>query len=87
MAIVDTPPPIAARSPARAAVHNGAARTEPAAPPSDTTLTWGNSAPLALLAFGVPTFMLSMINAGAISKSVEARPVRRRAGCAAASPP
>ena len=71
MAIVDIPPPIAARSAGEEAAHNGAARTEPAAPPSDTTLNWGNSAPLALLAFGVPTFMLSMINAGAISKGVE----------------
>ena len=71
MAIVDTPPPIAARPAREEAGHNGAARTEPAAPPSDTTLNWGNSAPLALLAFGVPTFMLSMINAGAISKGVE----------------
>jgi len=71
MAIVATPPPIAARSPGQEAAHNGAARTEPAAAVSDTTLNWGNSAPLALLAFGVPTFMLSMINAGAISKSVE----------------
>ena len=71
MAIVATPPPIAARSPGREAAHNGAARAEPAAAVSDTTLNWGNSAPLALLAFGVPTFMLSMINAGAISKTVE----------------
>ncbi len=71
MAIVATPPPIAARSPAREAAHNGAARTEPAAAVSDTTLNWGNSAPLALLAFAVPTFMLSMINADAISKGVE----------------
>ena len=39
----------------------------PARPRQD----WGNSAPLALLAFAVPTFMLSMINAGAISKGVE----------------
>jgi uncharacterized protein len=71
MAIVATPPPIAARSPGQEAAHNGAARTEPAAAVSDTTLNWGNSAPLALLAFGVPTFMLSMINADAISKTVE----------------
>ena len=36
-----------------------------------TTLDWGNSAPLALFAFAVTTFMLSMVNAGAISKGVE----------------
>lgn len=71
MAIVDTPPPIVARSAGDAAAHNGAARTAPAAPQGDTTLNWGNSAPLALLAFGVPTFMLSMINADAISQGVE----------------
>jgi uncharacterized protein len=71
MAIVDTPPPIAARSAGPEAAHNGAAQTEPAAPPSETAPGWGNSAPLALVAFGVPTFMLSMINADAISKGVE----------------
>jgi succinate-acetate transporter protein len=32
-----------------------------------TTLDWGNSAPLALLAFAVTTFMLSMINADAVA--------------------
>ena len=36
-----------------------------------TTLDWGNSAPLALLAFAVTTFMLSMVNADAIAKGVE----------------
>ena len=35
-----------------------------------TTLDWGNSAPLALLAFAVTTFMLSMINANAIAIGV-----------------
>ena len=35
-----------------------------------TTLDWGNSAPLALLAFAVTTFMLSMINANAVSIGV-----------------
>ena len=37
------------------------------APTPATTLDWGNSAPLALLAFAVTTFMLSMINAHAVS--------------------
>jgi uncharacterized protein len=32
---------------------------------------WGNPAPLALAAFAVTTFMLSMINAGAVNKGVE----------------
>jgi uncharacterized protein len=35
-----------------------------------TTLDWGNSAPLALLAFAVTTFMLSMINAKAVAVGV-----------------
>lgn len=37
------------------------------APGRATTLDWGNSAPLALLAFAVTTFMLSMINANAVA--------------------
>ena len=41
------------------------------APSRSTTLDWGNSAPLALFAFAVTTFMLSMVNAGAINKGVE----------------
>src|ERR1039458_4378549 len=40
-------------------------------PPRATTLDWGNSAPLALLAFAVTTFMLSMVNANAISAGVQ----------------
>ena len=71
MAIVPTPPPIASRSAGERVARNGAARAEPAPPAGDITPGWGNSAPLALLAFGVPTFMLSMINADAISKGVE----------------
>jgi uncharacterized protein len=35
--------------------------------PVAATLDWGNSAPLALLAFAVTTFILSMINAKAVS--------------------
>jgi succinate-acetate transporter protein len=41
------------------------------APLRATTLNWGNSAPLALLAFAVTTFMLSMVNANAISAGVQ----------------
>lgn len=41
-----------------------------AAPRTETTLDWGNSAPLALLAFAVTTFMLSMVNADAIAAGV-----------------
>ena len=39
--------------------------------PLATTLDWGNSAPLALLAFAVTTFMLSMVNANAVSAGVQ----------------
>ncbi len=46
--------------------HNGAAPANVCASPE-----WGNSAPLALAAFAVTTFMLSMINAEFISKGVE----------------
>ena len=45
--------------------HNGA--TPAAAKP----IEWGNSAPLALAAFAVTTFMLSMINADFVAKGVE----------------
>ena len=38
--------------------------------PRATNLDWGNSAPLALLAFAVTTFMLSMVNASAVSVGV-----------------
>jgi succinate-acetate transporter protein len=49
-------------------VHEGAELE--GARQSATTLDWGNSAPLALLAFAVTTFMLSMINANAIAVGV-----------------
>jgi hypothetical protein len=38
--------------------------------PSAAATTWGNSAPLALAAFAVPTFMLSAINVGWVSVAV-----------------
>lgn len=56
--------------------HNGAPsavilpETEVAPKPA-TTLEWGNSAPLGMLALAVTTFMLSMINADVISRGVE----------------
>jgi uncharacterized protein len=40
------------------------------APRLVSTLNWGNSAPLALLAFAVTTFMLSMVNSNAIDPGV-----------------
>jgi uncharacterized protein len=40
-------------------------------PVSPKGLNWGNSAPLALAAFGVTTFMLSMVNANVISPAVK----------------
>ncbi len=57
-----------------ATVPAGAAQQEAeldSAPLRATTLDWGNSAPLALFAFAVTTFMLSMVNADAIAKGVE----------------
>jgi uncharacterized protein len=40
-------------------------------PPAAATAGWGNAAPLALAAFAVTTFMLSMINAGLVPKATE----------------
>ena len=73
MATVPAPPlPTDVLPPERhEAARNGAPRTEPGASAIGSTVEWGNSAPLALLAFAVPTFMLSMINADAISKGVQ----------------
>ena len=63
---------VSERPPRQEVHHNGAQAhaTIPEverAPMRPTTLDWGNSAPLALLAFAVTTFMLSMINANAVS--------------------
>jgi len=69
MATISAPPPPAAAS--REVQLNGAARRETGAQAGETTINWGNSAPLALLVFGVPTFMLSLVNANAISSGVE----------------
>ena len=77
MATVSAPPPptVSARSVKWETELDGAPRraTIPeldGAPARATTPDWGNSAPLALLVFGVPTFMLSMINANAIAAGV-----------------
>ncbi len=67
MATISAPPgPTVARngSPPRVATP------EVESPPTGSLVGWGNSAPLALLAFGVPTFMLSMINAQAVAVGV-----------------
>jgi succinate-acetate transporter protein len=53
----------------RTADLNGAPQLNGVPPPAPTT-GWGNAGPLALLAFAVVTFMLSMINANAISDGV-----------------
>jgi succinate-acetate transporter protein len=58
------PPTRRAHSPRRPA--HGATPAAPAKP-----IEWGNSAPLALAAFAVTTFMLSMVNADFVSKGVE----------------
>jgi succinate-acetate transporter protein len=48
-----------------------AARNGEVPAPSTEAVKWGNSAPLALAAFAVTTFMLSMVNAEWVSKGVE----------------
>jgi hypothetical protein len=70
MATISAPTrPAPSRSvPARAARQEADLEGRPV---NSTTLNWGNSAPLALAAFGVTTFMLSMINAGQISSAVK----------------
>lgn len=50
-------------------LYDGATRTE--SPPAPGGIVWGNSGPLALAAFAVTTFMLSMVNAKAINAGVE----------------
>jgi uncharacterized protein len=66
MAAVSQPPGV---------VHNGSARapatSETGLSPALPTTGWGSAAPLGLLALGVTTFMLSMINADAISPAVQ----------------
>jgi len=41
------------------------------APRDLATLNWGNSAPLALVAFGVTTLMMGLVNANAVSPAVK----------------
>jgi uncharacterized protein len=67
---------ISSQSAQPTAEHDGIRATEAdrkrvEVPSRATTLDWGNSAPLALFAFAVTTFMLSMVNASAINKGVE----------------
>jgi succinate-acetate transporter protein len=71
MATVSAPPPAAPPAAIQQVQLNGGARRDAVAQPIAPALNWGNSAPLALLVFGVPTFMLSLINANAISAGVE----------------
>ncbi len=56
-----SPPPLEAK-----AQLNGQAAVQPVT----TSPEWGNSAPLALMAFAVTTFMLSMVNANAVKAGV-----------------
>jgi uncharacterized protein len=66
MAVISTPPPPQEVQVDGAQAHATTPELE-RAPTRTTTLDWGNSAPLALVAFGVTVFMLSMINADAVS--------------------
>jgi uncharacterized protein len=43
----------------------------PAAQTSEAAAQWGNSAPLALVAFAVTTFLLSIVNTGLVAKGIE----------------
>jgi succinate-acetate transporter protein len=49
----------------------GHAEAAPAPPPAAAGAAWGNSAPLALAAFALTTFMLSMVNSGLVNAGVE----------------
>jgi uncharacterized protein len=60
-----SPPPIKAK-----AALNGHSTLPTMSPDATPTVEWGNTAPLALSAFAVTVFMLSMVNAGAINPSV-----------------
>lgn len=51
--------------------HLDQAAARQASPPATAAAAWGNSAPLALAAFAVTTFMLSMVNAGLVDKGTE----------------
>jgi len=66
MATISAPPEVKRNG----AVRSTAVPEREGTPASVTASGWGNSAPLALLAFGVPTFMLSMINAKAVAVGV-----------------
>ena len=46
--------------------HESVTARPPAAPAATASVGWGNSAPLALAAFAVTTFMLSLINANVV---------------------
>jgi succinate-acetate transporter protein len=75
MATISAPPGVSALAAAQAVQRNGVPQRVKipeleGGPAGVSTLGWGNSAPLALLAFGVPTFMLSMINANAVAVGV-----------------
>jgi hypothetical protein len=67
MALIDEHPVILADLPAAEIVRPAA----PVAPAAPDAAKWGNSAPLALTAFALTTFLLSMINAGFVSKGIE----------------
>jgi uncharacterized protein len=67
MALIEKPPARENAAPAAPAVA-------PVAQPAGGTpaaVQWGNSAPLALAAFAVTTFLLSAVNAGFVAKTIE----------------
>jgi uncharacterized protein len=68
MALIEKPPGRETAAPAAAAISRPAGTA-----PGETSgaAQWGNSAPLALAAFAVTTFLLSVVNAGFVAKSIE----------------
>src|SRR5215471_13808750 len=67
MALIEKPPARDTAAPAAAPIAQPAGTT--GATPD--AAQWGNSAPLALAAFAVTTFLLSMVNAGFVAKGIE----------------
>src|SRR5205809_6347194 len=61
MALIEKQPVVPAATPV----------AEPARAAATGTAQWGNSAPLALAAFAVTTFLLSVVNAGLVAKTIE----------------
>jgi uncharacterized protein len=71
MALIEKPPVRQSNGLAPGAPPAAAPTPEPTSAPAGGGVQWGNSAPLALAAFAVTTFLLSSVNAGWVAKGVE----------------